>query len=99
MLIYSGRVLMVLVWGGLLLNIPVPFPHPLNIFINAALVFTLMMHGLQLLLLKAGMAKTEQPLTRGQQWRIFIFGVFELLAMQKVQNQQYRQNQKKQHPE
>mgnify|MGYP004446131439 CR=1 FL=1 len=78
MLINFGRVLMLCVWAFLLLNLFQPFPKPLNIFVNVALIFMILMHGLQLTLLK-----DAPPLGRFEQVRIFIFGVFELVAWQK----------------
>lgn len=53
MLINLGRLLMLGVWAFLLLNLFQPFPRPLNIFVNVALVFMVLMHGMQLALLKA----------------------------------------------
>ncbi|MBT0646842.1 DUF1145 domain-containing protein, partial [Escherichia coli] len=53
MLINLGRLLMLCVWAFLLLNLFQPFPKPLNIFVNVALIFMILMHGLQLTLLKA----------------------------------------------
>jgi len=85
MLINIGRLLMLGVWAFLLLNIFQPFPRPLNIFVNVALVFTMLMHGMQLALLKSTLPKDGPPMSRAQQIRIFIFGVFELLAWQKAQ--------------
>lgn len=92
MLINLGRLLMLGVWGFMLLNLVQPFPRPLNIFVNVAMIFTILMHGLQLTLLKASQAadkngKADQPLGAAQQIRIFLFGVFELLAWQKKQQQ------------
>lgn len=52
MLINLGRLLMLCVWAFLLLNLFQPFPKPLNIFVNVALIFMILMHGLQLTLLK-----------------------------------------------
>ena len=72
MLINLGRLLMLCVWAFLLLNLFQPFPKPLNIFV-----------GLQLTLLKATQPKEAPPLSRFEQIRIFIFGVFELVAWQK----------------
>jgi uncharacterized protein YhhL (DUF1145 family) len=57
MLINFGRVLMLCVWAFLLLNLFQPFPKPLNIFVNVALIFMILMHGLQLTLLKATQPK------------------------------------------
>ena len=70
MLINIGRLLMLCVWGFLILNLVHPFPRPLNIFVNVALIFTVLMHGMQLA-------------TTAEKVRIFLFGVFELLAWQK----------------
>jgi putative membrane protein len=83
MLINFGRLLMLCVWAFLLLNLFQPFPKPLNIFVNVALIFMILMHGLQLTLLKATQPKEMPPLGRFEQIRIFIFGVFELVAWQK----------------
>ena len=83
MLINIGRLLMLCVWGFLILNLVHPFPRPLNIFVNVALIFMILMHGLQLTLLKATQTKDAPPLSRFEQIRIFIFGVFELLVWMK----------------
>ena len=83
MLINIGRLLMLGVWGFLILNIFHPFPRPLNIFVNVALIFTVLMHGMQLALLKSTQRKDSPPLSRAEQIKIFIFGVFELLVWQK----------------
>lgn len=84
MLINLGRLLMLCVWAFLLLNLFQPFPKPLNIFVNVALIFMILMHGLQLTLLKATQPKEAPPLSRFEQIRIFIFGVFELVAAEKL---------------
>lgn len=78
-----GRLLMVFVWAFLLLNIVHPFPKPLTYFVNVALIFMVLMHGLQLVLLKATQPKDGIKLSRVTQVKIFFFGVFELLAWQK----------------
>lgn len=80
-----GRLLMLGVWGFLILNLIQPFPKPLNIFMIVAMLFTILMHGFQLLLLKSSQPKGNTPLSRALQARIFLFGVFELLAWQKKQ--------------
>ncbi|MEI7285887.1 DUF1145 family protein [Pectobacterium carotovorum] len=84
-LINLGRILMLGVWGFLLLNLIQPFPKPLNIFMTVAMVFMILMHGFQLLLLKSSQQKDSPALSRALQARIFLFGVFELLAWQKKQ--------------
>lgn len=83
-----GRLLMLGIWGFLLFNLIQPFPRPLNIFMTVAMIFTILMHGFQLLLLKASQPKDSPSLSRALQGRIFLFGVFELLAWQRKQPKQ-----------
>lgn len=83
MLINLGRVLMVGVWAFLLLNVVHPFPTPLKYFVNVALFFMVIMHGLQLVLMRATQPKGAEKLSALMQTKIFFFGVFELLAWQK----------------
>ena len=84
MLINLGRLLMLCVWGFLLTNLIHPFPKPLKYFIDVALFFLVIMHGFQVMLLKSTQPK-DQPISYWQEAKIFIFGVFELLAWQKKQ--------------
>ncbi|AJI94697.1 DUF1145 family protein [Yersinia ruckeri] len=84
MLINLGRLLMLGVWAFLVLNLIQPFPSPLKYFVNVAMIFMVLMHGLQLILLKSTQPK-DQPISGWQQVRIFVFGIFELLAWQKKQ--------------
>jgi len=83
MLINLGRLLMLGVWAFLILNLIHPFPRPLNIFVNVALVFTAFMHALQMVMLKTALPKEGPQMTAAEQWRVFLFGVFELLVWQK----------------
>lgn len=83
MLINLSRLLMLSVWAFLLLNLVQPFPHPLNIFVNVALVFMVLMHGLQLALLKSTLSPDGPQMTNADKARIFLFGVLELLMWQK----------------
>lgn len=83
MWINLGRLLMVCVWAFLLLNLVQPFPKPLTYFVNVAFFFMVIMHGLQLVLLRATQPKDGAKLSRATQLKIFVFGVFELLAWQK----------------
>ena len=75
MLINIGRLLMLCVWGFLILNLVHPFPRPL--------IFTVLMHGMQLALLKSTLPKDGPQMTTAEKVRIFLFGVFELLVWQK----------------
>lgn len=83
MLINLGRALMLCVWAFLVLNLVHPFPRPLNIFVNVALIFMVLMHGMQMALLQSTMPKDGPQMSRGEKVRIFLFGVFELLVWQK----------------
>lgn len=85
MWINLGRLLMLCVWGFLLFNLIQPFPKPLRYFLDVALFFMAVMHGLQLMLLKSTQPKDQPKLSAALQARIFFFGVFELLAWQKKQ--------------
>ncbi len=51
---------------------------PLNIFVNVALIFTVLMHWTQLALLKSTLPKIWPADDHRQKVRIFLFGVFEL---------------------
>lgn len=83
MLINAGRVLMIFVWGFLLLNLVQPFPKPLTYFVNVALFFMVIMHGLQLVLMRTTQPAGAAKLSGVMQLKVFFFGVFELLAWQK----------------
>ncbi|KAB8312429.1 DUF1145 family protein [Erwinia endophytica] len=87
MLINSGRLLMIFLWAFLLLNLVHPFPKPLRYFVNVALLFMVIMHGLQLVLMRATHPKQGPKISGITQIRIFFFGVFELLAWQKKYQQ------------
>ncbi len=83
MLINAGRVLMLFVWAFLLLNLVHPFPKPLTYFVNVALFFMVIMHGLQLVLMRSTQPPGAEKLSGVTQANVFFFGVFELLAWQK----------------
>ncbi|CAH0238544.1 DUF1145 family protein [Erwinia aphidicola] len=83
MLINAGRVLMLFVWAFLLLNLVHPFPKPLTYFVNVALFFMVIMHGLQLVLMRSTQPPGAEKLSGVTQAKVFFFGVFELLAWQK----------------
>lgn len=77
-----GRLLMLGVWGFLLLNLFQPFPSPLKYFMHVAMAFMFLMHGLQLLMLKSTLPKDGPTISKWQEIKIFVFGVFELVAWQ-----------------
>ncbi|MDC9590507.1 DUF1145 family protein [Xenorhabdus sp. XENO-10] len=93
MFIQLGRVIMILVWGIMIFNLLHPFPNPLKYFMDIAMVFTIIMHAFQLIMLKSSQPK-DQKLSAFFQAKIFFFGVFELLAWQKKQ-QKEKEGEKK----
>ncbi len=82
MFIQLGRGIMILVWGIMIFNLFHPFPKPLRYFMDIAMVFTVLMHAFQLLLLKNSQPK-DQKLSGFLQTKIFFFGVFELFGLAK----------------
>lgn len=88
MWINLGRLIMLCVWAFMVLNLIQPFPRPLNIFINVALIFMVLMHGLQVTMLKSTLKKDQPKISKMQELRFFLFGVFELLDWQKKQDAQ-----------
>ncbi|MDX7989370.1 DUF1145 family protein [Xenorhabdus sp. 12] len=87
MFVQLGRIIMTLVWAVMIFNFFHPFPKPLKYFMDIAMVFTVVMHAFQLLLLKNSQPK-DQKLSTFLQTKIFFFGVFELLAWQKKQQKE-----------
>ncbi|WP_413736213.1 DUF1145 family protein [Sodalis sp. RH21] len=85
MWINLGRLLMLMIWGFLVFNLVQPFPKPLKYFLDIAMIFMAVMHGLQLILLKATLTRDEPKLSAAFQGKVFLFGVFEMLAWQKKQ--------------
>jgi putative membrane protein len=83
LLINLGRLMMLCIWAFLIFNLIHPFPRPLNIFVNVALVFTFFMHALQATMMKTALPQEGPQMTKVEQLRIFLFGVFELLVWQK----------------
>lgn len=87
-LINLGRLLILVVWSFLLFNLIQPFPKPLKYFLDIGLFFMVVMHALQLTLLKATLTKDEAKPGVAFQTRVFLFGVFEMVAWQKKQRAQ-----------
>lgn len=53
---------MIGVWGFLCLNLISPFPKPLKYFMDIALIFMVIMHGLQIAMYKAGQPEDKNLL-------------------------------------
>lgn len=78
-----GRLLMISIWFVMVFNLIHPLHRPLNIFLNVALIFTLLMHGLQVTMLKSTLPAEQKKLGFIQETKIFLCGVFELMIWQK----------------
>jgi putative membrane protein len=78
-----GRLLMIGVWGILLLNLFQPFPKPLKYLMHVVLIFTFFMHALQLLMIKSTRSPDKAKISAWQEFKIFAFGVFELMDLQR----------------
>lgn len=78
-----GRLLMLGIWVVMVFNLIHPVHRPLNIFLNVAFIFTLLMHGLQVAMLKSSLPAKQKKLGFIQEIKIFLFGVFELIIWQK----------------
>ncbi len=83
MLINIGRLLMLLIWTVLIYNFIIPLVKPVNYILNAAFAFMIIMHILKLFMFKLTLANEQGQLSKVAQLRLFLFGVFELLAWQK----------------
>ena len=76
---------MAMVWGFCLFNLIKPFPVPANYFLMVGLLFTTLMHGLKVLMFKQMVLPGQRKPSHAELWRVFFFGVFELLAWRKKQ--------------
>lgn len=74
-----GKVLTALFWGVVLANLLQPFAQPFTLLLNAAGVFILLVHALELWLFDKRIAASAQPAQARIQ--ILLFGVFQLLGM------------------
>ncbi|RUT64440.1 hypothetical protein CKG00_14705 (plasmid) [Morganella morganii] len=92
-LINIGRILMLAVWGFLVFSPVHPFPKPLNIFMHIATFFMVVMHGLLMALYNAGQPQAKK-LTAAGKVRVFLFGVFELLALLRRQQAELKNQDK-----
>ena len=80
--IILAKLLMLVVWGILLINLFIPFPGKMALVLYLLLGFTFFMHLLQLLVVYGAFAK-ELKLSKSEIGQIFIFGVFKLWEIKK----------------
>lgn len=82
MWINVGRLLMLGIWAFMLGNLIYTYSSPINIFINVAMIFMVFIHILQVALFN-NKADIPPLLRLWRAFKLFLFGVFELLAQQK----------------
>lgn len=82
MIILFGKIATAIVWVMMLINLIMPFPSPANVFINGALIFLVVTHGLQAWLLSKTLTKQERE--KGNKClKLFFFGLFEAMSWKK----------------
>lgn len=72
-----AKLIMILIWTLLIANIFFPFPGKAEIAFYILLVFFIVMHLIQLLMIYGAFAE-KLKLTKLEALQIFIFGVFKL---------------------
>lgn len=74
-----GRLLTLLFWLVVLVNLVVPFVHPLHLLVNVAGAFLLVLHLLELLLFRASFR--GRPAASRDRLRVLLFGIFHLQTL------------------
>ncbi|WP_210643135.1 MULTISPECIES: DUF1145 domain-containing protein [unclassified Pseudomonas] len=71
-----GRLLTLLFWLVVLVNLILPFVHPLHLLVNFAAALLLAVHLLELLLFRASFRGRPSP--GRDRLRVLLFGIFHL---------------------
>ena len=79
LIITAGKAITLVAWIMMGYNLIMPFEGDLSLVLNILLLITLLMHGLQTLVLHH-LCKTRLSLTRNDYLNVFVFGVFSLLS-------------------
>lgn len=74
-----GRLLTLLFWLVVLVNLIMPFVHPLHLLVNLAGALLLAVHVLELLLFRANLR--GQPSPGRDRLRVLLFGIFHLQTL------------------
>lgn len=74
-----GRLLTLLFWLVVLVNLVVPFVHPLHVLVNLAGVLLLAVHLLELLWFRASFRGLPSP--GRERLRVLLFGIFHLQTL------------------
>ncbi|CAG8866882.1 hypothetical protein PS627_02153 [Pseudomonas fluorescens] len=79
LILMLGKVLTVIFWGVVLMNLLVPQPSPLNLLISAAGMFLLTLHVLEVLFFNGSLRE------RGHPWfdrlQILLTGIFHIMSI------------------
>ncbi|WP_434572233.1 DUF1145 domain-containing protein [Pseudomonas sp. R3-56] len=76
---WLGRLLTLLFWVVVLVNLVMPFVHPLHLLVNLAGVSLLAIHLLELLLFRARFR--GRPAPGRDRLRVLLFGIFHLQTL------------------
>ncbi|SSB98986.1 putative membrane protein [Pseudomonas sp. 43mfcvi1.1] len=74
-----GRLLTLLFWLVVLVNLIMPFVHPLHLLVNFAAAFLLALHLLELLVFRASFR--GRPSAGRDRLRVLLFGIFHLQTL------------------
>ncbi|UVM71334.1 DUF1145 domain-containing protein [Pseudomonas alvandae] len=74
-----GRLLTLLFWLVVLVNLIMPFVHPLHLLVNFAGAFLLVLHVLELLWFRASFR--GRPVPGRDRLRVLMFGIFHLQTL------------------
>lgn len=85
-MIILGKAAYLCIWIFLIANLIYPYPKPANILCNIALCAMILLHGMQALLFASTRTQQEKEKDKFAVFRLFIFGVFEVLSWKKKQN-------------
>ncbi|MBT2295538.1 DUF1145 domain-containing protein [Pseudomonas fluorescens] len=74
-----GRLLTLLFWLVVLVNLVMPFVHPLHLLVNLGAAMLLAIHLLELVLFRASLR--GRPASGSDRLRVLLFGIFHLQTL------------------
>lgn len=77
-----GKLLALLFWALVLVNLLASFAQPFGLLLHLAGALVLLMHGLELLLFKARLAQRPRPWL--ERLQVLLFGAFHLFGLPPV---------------
>lgn len=87
-MIQIGRLLYLIIWGFLILNLFYPYPGAAKMLAYVALAVMVITHGLQAWILNTTLTEQERKHDRFITLRLFLFGIVEVLSWKKSKKQQ-----------